>query len=174
MKHSLWMLVIVGGLAISACQRQAGPSAAGAPEAAKSSQADSPTTPAAPVAVASAPIADTNARADAPFDTKAFAGTFTGTLPCTDCPGTNARLVLEPDGRFTLEETRPGGSASTRIEGTWTVEFDDTQVRLDPDAKSEPDRQFAIASNDRLAPVDAQGQGAPQHDALGLSRSARK
>lgn len=167
MKHPLWMPVIVGALAISACQRNATPVAADVPESAKASEADAPAAPAAPEAVGS-PASD-DARA-APFNTKAFAGTFTG--PCADCPSINARLVLDPDGRFALEETHPEASASARIEGTWTVESDDTRVRLDPDAKSEGDRQFAIASNDRLLPLDAQGQVAPGQDAPGLFRSA--
>ena len=68
--------------------------------------------PVAPAAdVVPAPAAPTPPAADAmppatqaPFDAKALAGTFTGTLPCADCPGINTRIVLA-DYRDTAGKT---------------------------------------------------------------------
>ena len=92
-------------------------------------------------------------------DHKAIAGTFTGALPCADCPGIDARLVLSADGTFELNNVyreRPGSDAVTR--GTWAMEPDGRSLRLDPGSKSETDRLFGLEDDDTLVPLDDAGQ----------------
>lgn len=90
------------------------------------------------------------------FDRRAFAGMFSGTLPCADCPGIDTRLHLGDDGTFHLAETyRDRGDAQTA--GTWTVDAAGTRLLLDPDVKDAPDRHLAIVSNDELRMLDPDG-----------------
>jgi copper homeostasis protein (lipoprotein) len=107
------------------------------------------------------------------FDAKAFAGTFTGTLPCADCPGIDEQLVLAADGTFELTDTyreRPGSRQS--LQGTWAVESDGRSLRLDPGSKTAQDRLFALDGNDALVPLGADGRptGAPGDPRLHRSR----
>jgi copper homeostasis protein (lipoprotein) len=108
--------------------------------------------------------------ADAPtFDQKGFAGTFKGSLPCADCPGIDATLELKPDGSFQLSEVhQTKAAANSKIDGTWTVEAGDKQIRLDPNSKAEQDRLFAIASNEQIDVLGADGK--PGNVAQSLKR----
>jgi len=133
--------------ALSACKPQA-PAETAAP-------------PAQPEAVApAAPAADAIPSAQgAPFDTKAFAGTFTGTLPCADCPGIDTRLVLAADGTYTITESYQERSApELKGDGTWTAEENNQRLRLDPNSKSDNDRLFAILSNNEIRQLDMEGK----------------
>jgi copper homeostasis protein (lipoprotein) len=96
------------------------------------------------------------------FSSKAFAGTFHGTLPCADCPGIDETLELKPDGSFRLTDVyrdRPAGTHE--VAGSWTSEADDSRIRLDPNSKGEDDRTFSIVSNDELAAVGSDGKPLP-------------
>ncbi|HEY0506177.1 MAG TPA: copper resistance protein NlpE [Lysobacter sp.] len=109
-----------------------------------------PTPPAADAAATAAPVA---------FDAKAFAGTFTGTLPCADCPGIDTRIVLAADGTYTITESYQARSAPELTgDGTWTVEENDQRLRLDPNSKSDRDRLFAILSQDEIRQLDLEGK----------------
>ena len=57
---------------------------------------------------------------------KGFAGTFSGTLPCADCPGIDATLELNPDGSYKITDAyqRPAVGNHT-IDGSWTSEAND-------------------------------------------------
>lgn len=93
------------------------------------------------------------------FDQRAFAGTFTGTLPCTSCPGIDTTLVLDPDGSYRITELYQNQKDGTlEMDGSWTTEADDQQIRLDPNSKTEDDRLYAITSNDQLGLLDLEGQ----------------
>ncbi|WP_165967304.1 copper resistance protein NlpE [Luteimonas aestuarii] len=90
------------------------------------------------------------------FDRRAFAGMFSGTLPCADCPGIDTRLHIADDGTFHLTEAyRDRGNAQTA--GTWTVDAAGTRLLLDPDVKDAPDRHLSIVSNDELRALDPEG-----------------
>ncbi len=145
--------------ALSACKPQA-PEETAAPAA-------EPVTP--------APAADARPSAQsAPFDVKAFAGTFTGTLPCADCPGIDTRIVLAADGTYTISESYQGRSApELKGDGTWTVEQDNQRLRLDPNSKSDNDRQFAILSHDEIRLLDLEGKPIESSLPYNLKRSAK-
>lgn len=121
------------------------------------------------------PIAATPATVDAPaasglnppavssdargFDMKAFAGTFSGTLPCASCPGIDTTLELDAEGTYAIAEVyQDEDGPAIETDGTWTVEASNGQVRLDPNSKSAQDRLFAISSNDQLTQLDLEGQ----------------
>ncbi|MDI9240323.1 copper resistance protein NlpE [Lysobacter sp. LF1] len=124
--------------------------------------------PKAPAETAAPPVepATTTPAADAgpvaqraPFDVKAFAGTFTGTLPCADCPGIDTRIVLATDGTYTITESYQERTApELHGDGTWTVEENDQRLRLDPNSKDERDRLFAILSQDEIRQLDLEGK----------------
>ena len=150
-------------VALAGCQReQAAPAAADTAPVAQS-PAPSP----APASAAPAPAAtpqptdaiETVATppADASFDKRAFAGTFSAG---------STRLELKPDGAYVLD------AAGAVMDGTWTTESGDKHVRLDPNSKTEADRLFAIAGKDELSPLSADGKPAATGDATPLKRSA--
>lgn len=139
-----------------------------------------PQAPVAPAAdVVPAPAARTPPAADAAavataFDAKAFAGTFTGNLPCADCPGIDTRLVLAADGTYTISEGYQARSApELKGDGTWTVEENDQRLRLDPNSKSDNDRLFAILSNDEIRQLDTQGKPIESSLPYNLKRTAQ-
>jgi len=148
--------------ALSACKPQA--------------PAESAAPPAQPEAAAPvAPAADAMPSAQgAPFDAKAFAGTFTGTLPCADCPGIDTRLGLAADGTYTITESYQERSVpALKGDGTWTAEGNNQRLRLDPNSKSDNDRLFAILSNDEIRQLDMQGNPIESSLPYNLKRSAQ-
>jgi copper homeostasis protein (lipoprotein) len=150
MNRKLLLLAMVSTLAIAACKPQA-PAEPAAPAQPAQSAA-----PPAPVAVESAP---SSTAADVPFDMKGFAGTFTGTMPCADCPGIDTKLVLNADGTYKLHESyrdKPDGDFDS--EGTWTAEEDGRRIRLDPNSKSNQDRLFAVKGNNEIESLDLEGK----------------
>lgn len=159
MKRALLIPAALAALSLAACQPVAPDDAATAPTAAAE-----PAPTAAP-----APLPEA-APARQPFDQKGFAGTFKGTLPCADCPGIDTTLVLDADGTYTLDTVYQGKPGTFSTDGTWTTEAGDTTVRLDPNAKSEQDRLFAIASNGELKALDLRGQPLPDTQPHSLLR----
>lgn len=143
MNRKLLLLAALSALAIAACKPQA------------------PAEPAAPAAPA-APVADTAPAPEpvqeAPFDIKGFAGVFSGTLPCADCPGLDTEITLNRDGTYTAHEVYQGKPDSFDTGGTWTAEENGKRLRLDPNSKAEQDRLFAVVSNDQLDQLDAEGK----------------
>lgn len=148
-KHSL-ALACFAVFAVAACKPEPAEPAADATIAAET----------APVAVEVA--SDESLSSDnAGFDMKGFAGTFSGTLPCASCPGIDTTLVLKPDGTYEITETYQGeNGAPATMDGTWTVEAGDAQIRLDPNSKSEQDRLFAISSQQQITQLDVEGKPA--------------
>lgn len=151
MNRKLLLAVMASTLAIAACKPQA------------PAEPAMPAADTAPVAATEpAPLATESARAssaaDVPFDVKGFAGTFSGTLPCADCPGIDTTVTLKPDGTYTLREVYQGKADSFDGDGTWTAEENGKRVRLDPNSKSEQDRVFAVKSNDEIESLDLEGK----------------
>lgn len=146
MNHKSLVLAcaIVSSLALAGCKPQA-PAESTAPVA-----SEAPAPAAAPVAVAVAP-----AIAAPALDQKGFAGTFAG-------GGSTVTLVA--DGTFSLKDT------DAAFDGSWTAEADGARIRLDPNSKAEPDRLFAVGSQDEIRPLDAAGQ--PVEGSIGLQREA--
>ncbi|HEU4812653.1 MAG TPA: copper resistance protein NlpE N-terminal domain-containing protein [Xanthomonadaceae bacterium] len=141
------VFIAAGALALGACER--------APDA----PVDAPASDAAPTVEASATSTDTVGEIDATrvvdrasvagsaadFDVKAFAGAF-----ATE----GANLHLASDGTYTLVVHAESADADLSTTGTWTVEANGAELLLDPDGKDEPDRRYAITSNDALTAVD--------------------
>ena len=50
------------------------------------------------------------------FSSKDFAGIFTGSLPCADCPGIDETLQLNPDGSFELTDVYRNRPSGTRLD----------------------------------------------------------
>lgn len=108
------------------------------------------------------------------FDMKGFAGTFAGTLPCASCPGIDTTLVLAADGTYQLAEAYredPGPAVAT--EGTWSVEDEDSRIRLDPAGKQAEDRLLAIESPQRVVFLAPDGERAESGLDYGLERRAQ-
>ncbi len=157
MIHRALVVPLLGLLALTACKPQP------------------PAEPAAsvPPAAMQAPAAD-EARTVAPFDVKAFAGSFEGTLPCADCPGIDTRVMLAADGSYTIVESyRERSAPELKGDGTWTVEEDNQRLRLDPNSKNDPDRLFAILSNDEIRQLDRDGKAIESALPYNLRRTAR-
>lgn len=112
--------------------------AAAEPAPAVETKAVEPPPPPTPVPGTDAAIVEdrsTPVAAVPTFDAKAFAGRYAA--------GDTA-LEITADGMFALTL---GGNA---IDGTWTLQADGKTVTLDPDSKSETDRQLEVVSADSV------------------------
>ncbi len=112
--------------------------AAAEPAPAVETKAVEPPPPPTPVPGTDAAIVEdrsTPVAAVPTFDAKAFAGRYAA--------GDTA-LEITADGMFALTL---GGNA---IDGTWTLQPDGKTVTLDPDSKSETDRQLEVVSADSV------------------------
>lgn len=139
-----------------ACSREA-------PDAAARRAAATPATGAAqPVAAIETPTAATMAEpgvqpaADG-TDARALVGTYSGALPCADCPGIDETLVLAADGGFVLTDTyreRPG--SANVVQGSWSLEEGGKRIRLDPGSKDATDKLYEV-DGDGLRVLDDHG-----------------
>jgi copper homeostasis protein (lipoprotein) len=147
---------LAAALLACACSRQPG-----APEA--PAQPAPPAAAQVPVAAVESGTAATMAQpgvqpADAGADARAVAGTYSGTLPCADCPGIDETLVLADDGSFVLTDTyreRPG--SANVVQGSWSLEDRGKRIRLDPGSKDAADKLYGI-DGDGLRLLDAAGK----------------
>ena len=171
MKPSARSLItpIVAIALIAGCQRQAEPAPTPAPVVAPTETSPTPTA-----------TAD-NAAAYEPFvpsgpalDQRAFAGRFTGTLPCAVCAGVDTVITVKDDYTFEMSEIPRGEkvAAPSRLMGTWTAEEDGHRIRLDPDSKSEDDRLFQVLANDEIRMLDRDGKPQPADQDYSLHRAA--
>ena len=163
MNKTLLLASALAAITLAGCKREAPVAPAPettAPAATVSATVAAPST-VAPVAEPDLAGAGVQPNA-AGFNSKDFAGTFSGALPCADCPGIDETLELKPDGSFTLTDVyrdKPSGTHS--IAGSWNSEEQDTRVRLDPNSKGEADRVFTIAGKDALEVVGIDGKPLP-------------
>ncbi|HEY5802406.1 MAG TPA: copper resistance protein NlpE [Lysobacter sp.] len=130
-------------------------------------------TAAAPQPAAVEPAATTAPAVATAFDAKAFAGTFSGTLPCASCAGIDTRIELAADGTYRLQETyQDQKDGTTSGDGTWTAEQDGKRIRLDPNSKSDDDRLFEVLSNDEIRQLDREGNAITSDLPYNLKRAA--
>jgi uncharacterized lipoprotein NlpE involved in copper resistance len=146
-KH-LTILFLVAIVALAGCKRET-------PDVAPAAE----TQPVATSPAETAPVAEPVPQAETALDTRAFAGNFSGTLPCADCPGIDTTLELHGDGTFMLMETYQERKVEpAMIDGTWTAEENGSRIRLDPNSKSEQDRLYAVDSHDRITQLGNDGK----------------
>ncbi|HVR81366.1 MAG TPA: copper resistance protein NlpE [Luteimonas sp.] len=161
-------------VAFAGCKRESVP----APEVAPPAATQPATTQAPPDATAgtdATAVVDQSMAANSGLNTKAFAGNFSGTLPCASCPGIDTALELHTDGSFVLAETYQGGKhAPVKVDGTWTAEANGSHIRLDPNSKSEQDRVYAITSHDQITQLGSDGQSAANGLDYSLKRDAAR
>lgn len=163
MNKQLFALACLAVLAVAACKPEPAETVADQPASAE----------AAPAVADVVPSGENLSSDNAGFDMKGFAGTFSGTLPCADCPGIDTTLVLNPDGTYDITEAyQDSEGVAAKMDGTWTVEADDQQIRLDPNSKSEQDRLYAITSNDEITQLDLEGKPAESGLDYSLDRQA--
>ena len=98
-----------------------------------------------------------NSPAPEGLDVRAFAGSFSGTIPCADCPGIELTITLKGDGSYTSRNVYQERDTSFDSSGTWTVEEAGKRIRLDPNSKDEQDRVFEVVSDDELRMLDIEG-----------------
>lgn len=162
MTRNLIALACIATLALAACSREpAGPSTDTAANETRAEATQS----------AALDVIPTGEGPASTFDQREFAGSFTGTLPCADCPGMDVTLVLEPDGTYRtthVYQERPDGSWS--IDGHWSVESNDSVIRLDPNSKTEEDQLYGIESSGRIVMLDADGKKPDSGLDYGLTR----
>lgn len=152
MNRSLIALACIATLALAACAPE--PEPAGPATGAVVSAA-----PAEAIAPAGPDVTPTGEAPQSDFDQRGFAGTFSGTLPCADCPGIDVTLILEPDGSYTsthVYQERPDGTWSS--DGHWSAEDGDSVIRLDPNSKTDEDRLYGIDSTDRIVMLNGDGE----------------
>ena len=163
MNKTLLLASALAAITLAGCNREAPVSPAPEPATPAVSASATMAAPATIGRVAEPDLAGAGVQPNAAgFSSKDFAGTFSGSLPCADCPGIDETLELKPDGSFTLTDVyrdRPSGTHS--IAGSWNAEEKDTRVRLDPNSKGEADRLFAIAGKDALEAIGADGKPLP-------------
>ena len=84
--------------------------------------------------------------------------TFTGDLPCADCPGIRYQLDLFPDGAFYLRQTYlgRGPDAAFDLIGGFLIAADGRTLALHGDR--EAPLQFGIAAPDGLRQLDLEGR----------------
>ena len=163
-KH-LTAACLVALVVLAGCKRET----AASPDVGPAAETQPVATTPAEVAPATAPVADTA------LDTKAFAGNFSGTLPCADCPGIDTTLELHTDGTFMLMEAYQERKVDpAMLEGTWTAEENGSRIRLDPDSKSEQDRLYTVNSHDQVTPLGSDGTPAATGVDSSLRRDAQK
>jgi copper homeostasis protein (lipoprotein) len=96
--------------------------------------------------------------------------TFTGTLPCADCPGVRYQLNLSPDQAFFLRMTYEGRDTRTDDIGRWVVSSDGRVLMLK--GAGDAPVMFALRDRDTLRSLNAEGDeitSSVDHD---LKRSA--
>ena len=98
-------------------------------------------------------------QAKAGFPT-ALPASFSGVLPCADCPGMEYRIDFRDDGsyrmRTTYQERGPNGAGKNVDDvGAWQLVLDNTRVTLRSDANTTT--TFAIRDPDTLRLLDKSG-----------------
>src|SRR5690606_18085289 len=122
--NGIALLVPVAALLLAACNAES-PQPQPAPAPTESEAAD-----VQPVATeVETTMARPGVQPDAANDTRALAGTWSGLLPCADCPGIDETLVLAADGSFVLTDTyRERAGTSNVVQGTWSIEADGQRI----------------------------------------------
>ncbi|NUO75881.1 MAG: copper resistance protein NlpE [Lysobacter sp.] len=159
MNPKLLVLASAAVIALAACEKKPAEPVAAAPAADAAMAPAATPEPAPPAAPA--------------LDAKAFAGTFSGTLPCADCPGIDTKLELKADGTYAVEDVyQDRKDGNTKGDGTWTAEEAGARIRLDPNSKSDEDRLYQVVSADEIRALDKDGKAIESQANLSLKRQA--
>lgn len=149
--HAHRLAALVLALMLSACQREAAPAADAAEPQPEAAAAQTPVAPEAATpgtdaieTVDNGPL-DPQAQSVGGVDVRAFAGIFS-----TE----GARIEFKPDGTYAMTVHAASADADLESSGTWTVQADGTELLLDSNDKSEPDRRYAVVSKDEIRQVE--------------------
>ncbi|MFZ0257519.1 MAG: META domain-containing protein [Gammaproteobacteria bacterium] len=85
-----------------------------------------------------------------------FPATFTGDLPCADCPGIHYQVDLFPDRVFFLRMTYLDKERRFDDIGRWALSSDGTQLVIEGRRKAS--ERFAIREADTLVKLDLEGR----------------
>ncbi len=100
-------------------------------------------------------------------------GTWSGEIPCADCPAIRITLTLRPDGVFLLRHTYVGADEgrdrSFVDRGRWVTSDDGRRLTLR--GGTEGPRQFAVLGPDRLRMLDTAGNEIRSQANYELSRA---
>lgn len=87
-----------------------------------------------------------------------YTGTYSGTLPCADCPGIKTDITLNPDNTFKMTteylERNNGEKSETTGEYSWNEEG--SKITLHSGRRGEHDRKYMVQEN-RLLQLDLKG-----------------
>jgi len=84
--------------------------------------------------------------------TSNFSGTFSGLIPCADCPGIEITLSFNPDSSFTESMIYQERSSSFKDSGQWIIDGKIIKVRYNN--KETFSRYFLIKSDSTIAWLD--------------------
>ena len=97
--------------------------------------------------------------------------TYTGRLPCADCPGIRLTLTLLPDSTFRLRQIYQDRPAVFYNLGRWSVEVNGTRLLLGGGAN--PTQRFQIVGADSLRMLDSLGRPIESLVSYSLVRAPR-
>jgi uncharacterized lipoprotein NlpE involved in copper resistance len=138
------------------------PSSEAAPAAsdneAEPAASDSETAPAASGSEAAPSTSDSDTATSAPVTAEQaqtennslnWAGTYQGTLPCTDCEGIQITLALNSDQSYTLKEIYQGKKDNNEVNAQGQFTWDDSGsiITLDNADKTGVPYQFLVGEN---------------------------
>jgi len=97
---------------------------------------------------------------------------FTGTLPCADCPGIRYQLNLMPDRTFASCMTYEERNASFSDHGHWRLSNDGKMLVLEGSHPEKPDR-YAVRNSKTLRKLDSEGHEIESKLNYDLTRAAK-
>ena len=150
--HAHRLAALALALMLCACQREAESAADTAEPQPETPVAQAPAAPEAATApgtdaietVDNGPL-DPQAQTVGGVDVRAFAGVFS-----TD----GARIEFKSDGTYAMTVHAASADADLESSGTWTAQAGGSELLLDSDDKSEPDRRYAVVSKDEIRQVE--------------------
>lgn len=117
---------------------------------------------------------ETAGPAPAPAGTTAWhtPATYTGNLPCADCPGIRLVVTLFTDGRYRLSRVYQERTGTYYEVGKWELAGDSNGVVLRPAGGARPSR-FRIVAPDTLQVLGGNAQPLPAGLPSALTRMNR-
>lgn len=85
-----------------------------------------------------------------------YAGTYTGTLPCADCPGIKTEITLSADGTFTKKMTYLERKEAGIFKDRGTYHWDAAGQRITLEGIHAPNQYFV--GENTLTQLDMQGK----------------
>lgn len=84
-----------------------------------------------------------------------WAGTYTGTTPCADCPGIDVELTINDD--LTYEKTMDYQERDTKVEEKGTFKWDDSGQKITLYIDGETTNQSYFIGENRIWQLDMEG-----------------